>query len=1013
MMLAKIFKRSVWTIAALFFAILMVIFIVATDAVVPYQGMIDRHFNVRRTFLVTDEKDKDEDTEYYKAKYSMDLDGHKKMQAEALDVSGRVNEEGIVLMWNKNDALPLDAKEEQNVSTFGVHALSHADSSGKIVDLWVYHGTGSANVDLRQNVGILEDEGLDIGPRLTRSLERRGFSYNQAVLDATWNHLEDKANPNGYDAVISGAKRTRPEVPWDKLQGDANDPIGATVSTYNDVAIYTVGRHTGEGGHLSAELNLTDAEKSVLKGLSDLRAQNKIKKVILVIAFPNAMNMNTFKDYNIDACLWAGYGGNTATEALADILVGNANPSGHLPDTWVYDIASAPAIVNFGDYSYGGNNAGIDNDPDNGERNDRYIVYQEGIYVGYRYYETRYEDSVLGNRNANSAKGVAAGKDAWKYGAEVAYPFGYGGSYTTFAYSNYSVTKDDRDYKVTVTVTNTGSRAGKDAVQIYLQKPYTEYDEKKGIEKASVELVGYAKTKLLDPSDSHTLTVTVPEYEFKSYDAYGEKTYILEKGDYYLAAGTDAHNALNNILAAKGRKISDGMDGEGNKDLVYKTNYWWDDFNVYSESPAKAAVTNRFDDADINLYAGTKGQKIKYLSRKDWNDTYPTAAVSLSATTEIVAALKYKQEIPDDPGAVMPVRDTVTSEYGKLNLIQLKDVPFADPLWDDLLNQMTFEEQLELLKGSGMAVESVAAPDADVYDGPCGVRDNFLGDLGARMAFPCSPIVAATFNDELIEEMAGSFAEVIAHFEMAGIWGVSSNIHRLPNNGRNWEYYSEDGFLSGKMTAAETRALTDNGIIVYTKHFALNEMEKNRNGVNTWANEQTIREVYLKAFEAGITEAKGTGIMTSFNRIGCTWTGSHEGLLSGVLRKEWGFIGVTATDWCTFKYMGVDNPGILVNAVLAGQDEWIANIVLDQLDQYKDNATFGIALRESAHRNLYTRVHTRAMNGVGTNTRVVFVTPAWQNAISVVAVVAGVLMGVCLVLTATSWVLWFLRKRKA
>ena len=1011
-MKSKIFKRSVWAIVTLFFAILMGIFIVLQDAVVPYERWIDNFFGVRRTFLVNDEGEEEKDTQYYKSKYPIDLEGHKKMQAEALEVTERVNEEGMVLLWNKDDALPLDAAKEQNVSTFGVQSLSHDDGTGKIVDLWPYHGTGSANVDLRQDVGILSDPGLDIGPRLTKSLESHGFHCNQALLDATWEHLEDKANPNGYDAVMGGLKRTRKEVSWSQLQNDSRDPIGETVSAYGDVAIYTVGRITGEGGSLSDELNLTAEEQSVLQGLSELRSAGKIKKVILVIAFANSMNINAFKDYHIDACLWVGYGGNTSTEALVDVLVGEANPSGHLTDTWAYEAASAPAAVNYGDFRYGGKVDEIDNDPDIGETNDRYIVYQEGIYVGYRYYETRYEDAVLGGRNADAAAGVVAGSGAWSYADEVAYPFGYGLSYTDFEYSDYTVEKDGSDYHVGMTITNVGDRAGKEVMQVYLQKPYTDYDREHGIEKAAVELVGFAKTKELAPGESQELTVTVPEYEFKCYDAYGERTYILEKGDYYLTAATDAHEAVNNILAAKGYTVADGMTVEGDAELVSKHSYLWDDRSTYAVSLAGAEVTNRFDDADVNLYEGTRGQEIVYLSRSDWKATWPSSPVSLSASDEIVAALAYEQPVPENADDVMPVYGKESAEYGHLNLIQLRDVPYEDPLWDDLLDQLTFEEQISLLKGSALPIESITAPEGDVYDGPCGLRDSYLGDLGARLAFPCSPIVASTFNQPLMEEMGESFAEVAVHHGRTGIWGVSTNIHRLPYNGRNWEYYSEDGFLAGKSTAAETRGLVKHGITVYTKHFALNEMEKNRNGVNTWANEQSIREIYLKAFEAGITEANGNGIMTSFNRIGCTWTGAHIGLLQNVLREEWGFIGVTATDWCSFQYMGIDNPSILANAVIAGQDEWIYDIVQDQLLQYKDNATFCLALRESAHRNLYTRVHSVAMNGVGTNTRVVFVTPDWQKAIDVVAIVAGCLTGACAVMTALSWVFWFRDRRK-
>lgn len=1011
-MKTRIFKRSVWAIATLFFAILMTIFIVLQGAVVPYERWIDNFFGVRRTFLVNDEGGEEKDTEYFKSKYPIDLEGHKKMQKEALEVTERVNEEGIVLLWNKNDALPLDTSKEKNISTFGVQSLSHDDGTGKIVDLWPYHGTGSANVDLRQDVGILNEEGLDVGPRLTKSLQEHGFLCNQALLDATWEHLEDKANPNGYDAVMSGLKRTRKEVSWELLQNDPRDPIGKTVSNYSDAAIYTVGRIAGEGGSLSTELSLTAEEQSVLQGLSALRASGKIKKVILVIAFPNQMNVGTFKDYNIDACLWVGYGGNTSTDALANILTGKANPSGHLPDTWAYEAASAPASVNYGDFQYGGKVSEIDNSPDSGEANDRYIAYQEGIYVGYRYYETRYEDAVSGSGNAVSSVGVVAGSGNWRYEDEVAYPFGYGLSYTDFEYSDYSVEKSGSDYLVSMTVTNVGDKAGKEVMQVYLQKPYTEYDRENGIEKASVELVGFAKTKQLEPNEGETLTVTVPEYEFKSYDSYGKQTFILEKGDYYLAAGTDAHDAVNNILAAKGYTAEDGMTAEGRAELVGKIEYERDDFETYSESPAGAKVTNQFNDADINLFEGTSGQKIVYLSRSDWGKTYPTSPVKLDATDAIVAALRYQQPVPENPEDVMPLYGQETSTYGHLNLIQLKDVPYEDPLWDDLLNQLTFEEQASLLKGSAFPIESIAAPEGDVYDGPCGLRDSFLGDLGARLAFPCSPIVASTFNEALIEEMGEVFAEVCVHHGRTGIWGVSTNIHRLPYNGRNWEYYSEDGFLAGRATAAETKGLVKHGITVYTKHFALNEMELNRNGVSTWANEQSIREIYLKAFEAGITEADGNGIMTSFNRIGCTWTGMHIGLLQNVLREEWGFMGVTATDWCSFRYMGIDNPSVIANAVIAGQDEWIYDIVQGQVDQYQNNATFCLALRESAHRNLYTRVHSVTMNGVGANTYVVFVTPGWQKSIDIVAIVAGCLTGACAVMTAISWLVWALNKRK-
>lgn len=1023
-------KRSVWAVISVFFTILFAIIAVAKDAVVPHQKWIDNYLGVRRTFMVQDEN-KDEankvDTNYYPTKYeTYDDDGERvvselvKMQNDALDASKKVNDEGMVLLWNKDNALPLSKTTEKHVSTFGVHGMAY-NNNGNWVDNWIYHGTGSANIDLRSNVGIVNENGLDIGPRLSLSLDNRGIEYNQKLIDSTWKNLEDKSSPNGYDNL--GYKRDRKEVSWQLLQNDTeNNPLAEMKNNYSDAAIYVIGRYEGEGGDVKSKVNLTAEEKTVLKGLSSARASGAVKKVIVVLLFPNPMNMQDFEEYSIDACLWAGYGGNTATEAVCDVIWGDVNPSGKVVDTWAYDASSAPASVNYGDFKYA-NGGSIYNGE--AEHNNAYVAYQEGIYVGYRYYETRYEDTVIGRGNANSAKGTVAGDGNWNYNAEVKYPFGYGTSYTTFEYSNYSVVEDGNDYKVSLTVTNKGSVAGKESVQVYLQKPYTDYDKQKGIEKAAVELVGYAKTGELKPNgqegSSQTLTITVPKYEFKTYDSYGEKTYIYEKGDYYLAAGANAHDAVNNILAAKGYTKTNGMDADGNKALAHKITNGRDDFETYSVSYKSTSIgydiTNQFDDADINLYEGTKEQKIKYLSRNNWDDTYPVAAVALTANQTIVDALKLNKEVENNEGDLMPTEGDASKsveERVTLKLIQYRGVPYGDPLWDDLVDQLTYDELIGLLKGSAMAIDSIAAMAGSVYDGPCGCRDDFIGELGARCAFPCAPIVAATFNDELVEEMAETFGEVIRHHDRTGIWGVSSNVHRLPYNGRNWEYFAEDGFLSGKMTAAEAKGIISKGVVVYNKHFALNNLEINRNGVNTWANEQTIREIYLKAFEAGVTEAEGNGMMSSYNRIGCTYAGEHKGLLTNVLRNEWGFKGVVASDFPDREYMGKKQPRVIARAVIAGQDEWISDVVGNQLnsEEFKENATFRIALKESAKRNLYVRVNSCAVNGMDSNTKVVTIMPDWQRAIGTAEIAVGVVMGVCLLVTAGCWVFWYIDRRK-
>ncbi len=1027
-MLKIIFKRSVWTVISLFFVILLVIAVVAEGAVKPYERWIDRYFGVRRTFLVDDEPEEGAepvDTNYYPTKFSQDLDGSYKMHKENYDVTRRVNEEGMVLLWNKNNALPVNPATEKNVSTFGIMGLSHKDGKGTWVDNWAYHPTGSANVDLRNQtdethdgVSILPNvEGypeLNVGPRLQMSLEKHKFNVNPKVIESTWVN-GDQSQMNGYEK----RKFTKTEVTWDKLQNDtANDPIGATTSQYNDLVLYTVGRWTGEGQTVGGTwknttnlLVLSEEEKSVLKGLSDLKNAGQIKKLVVLIAFSNPMDMNDFKDYNIDAALWVGNGGNTSTDSIVNVLVGNANPSGKLPDTWAYKADSAPATVNDGWYStYEDPDKLIYNDFQ--ENIDAYLVYQEGIYVGYRYYETRYEDLVLGQGNANSSKGVIAGSGNWNYGKEVAYPFGYGMSYTTFEYSDYKVEHRDGKYEISLKVKNTGGKAGKESVQIYLQKPYTEFDKTNKIEKSSVELVGYAKTGLLQPDASETVKISVSEYEFKTYDANVNKTYILEAGDYYLAAGANAHDAVNNILAAKGKTKADGMDAEGNGAMVYKThvsrteNY----ANPYGET-----VTNQFDDIDINKFDG-QTNKVTYLSRNDWNGTYPTL-VELKATAKIAAGLSNEKPAEKNSSDTLPKMGDGKAESYKLKLIQLKGVPFEDPLWDDLLDTLTYEDMLGLLRGSMIEIEGIAAPEGNVYDGPLGLRDSYNSEVGARCALPCAPILAATFNDELIAEMTDSFGELSLQDDRDGLWGVSTNIHRTPYNGRNNEYYSEDGFLSGKVCAVQVKTLNKHGQIVYTKHFALNNNEMVRAGGNTWANEQSVREIYLKAFEASITEAKGNGIMTSYNRIGTTWTGAHKGLLTGVLRNEWSFKGVACTDYCAdaFAYAGnASHPNVVVNAVIAGQDEWIAGLYPEaalKTDEYKTNATFCNALRKSAHRNLYSRIYTSAMNGVSSTTRVVVIIPEWQQTITSLKIAAAVLTSVCLALTVAGWVVWFIDRK--
>lgn len=987
----RLFKRSMWTLLAIFFGLIMVIFLVAGSITSGFTSMVDSFFGAKRFILVAGEDTDDVDSIYYKNKFAKkDENGElitetdekgikhqiidfEAVRANSMEVCERMDEDGYVLLWNKNNALPL--KKGDKISNFGVTSLD-----------WVYTALGSSRIE------------MEVPPDLKQSLISRGFEINETM----WKMVE-AAPQLGY-----AHKR---DMPWSVYSKASKD----SVAQYGDAAIYCVSRVCGEAIDLDkstdlsedgTEISFSKNELGVLAGLKELKDKGSLKKIIVVVDCATPISVKGVEQY-ADACIWAGWGGSGATDALADILVGNVNPSGKLTDTWVYSALSAPANKNFGRFDYSSLSPDIPVNVDGAVFNNRYVVYQEGIYVGYRYYETRYEDTVTGYGNANAADGATQG-DGWNYADEVSRSFGHGESYTTFDYGDYSVKKNGSDYEVSMTITNTGNLPGKDVMQVYVQKPYTQYDRENGIEKAAVELVGFEKTRLLNPGDKQTLTVTVPEYEFKSYDANNAKTYILEKGDYYLAVGNGAHDALNNILAAKGYTTENGMDKNGNARLAYKTSYAKDDFETYSRSPYadNYKITNRFDDADVNKYEGMAGQSVIYLSRNDWSGTYPRG-VMLSANSDIIAYdIGYEKKFEADPKAEMPKYGTVTSEYGMLTLIQMKGLPFDDPLWDDLLNQMTFTEQVTIASTIGSGAESVAAPGAEAWDGPCGVR-------GSGMPFPCNPIVAASFNKELSEELGEAFGMESQCAEIIAMYGLASNIHRSAFGGRASEYFSEDGYLSGKINSCYSKGLRNLGVILYDKHFLLNEQETCRQGVQTWANEQSIRELYLKAFEIGIADGNVNGIMTSYNRIGAKWTGAHKGLLTEVLVNEWGFNGITVTDAPGTKNMHMGgSSSTLADAILAGQMIWLGNFNNSHMDVYKNDPTICQALREISHRTLYTYLYSYAMNGMTSSTRVVKVTPGWEIAMIAIQITSSVLMGLCLCMVAASWILWYLDDKK-
>lgn len=951
-----------WSVLSFVTAILLIAALLGTNLAFASEQAINIALKVKTTKVAHG----DEDAVYYEN----DFDSVEELEAHDRQVAEQLTGEGAVLLKNENQALPL--AKNAKLSLF-----SHSS-----VDIATC-GTGSADIDTSN------------APTLRQALEATGFAVNDVLWDfyATGAGSGYMRKPVKGMHGLQGGRATYHvnEVPTEVYTEDVTSSFAA----FGDAAVVTITRVSGELFDMPADgfvdginsLELTQEEKDMFKMIEAAG----FEKTVVLINSTNPIECDFLADgqYGIDAALWIGYTGTWGLNGVADILCGDVNPSGRLVDTYCRDNTTAPAMVGF----YGGTytNAGEDErfyDAIAGglDGNTNYNLYQEGIYVGYRYYETRYEDSVLKQGNT----------DGYDYGADVAYPFGYGLSYTDFAWSGYGVSFDPTadEFSILVTVTNRGECAGKEVVQVYFQSPYTAYDRENKIEKAAVELCGFAKTQILEPGDSETVTVRVPREELASYDRNGAKTYILDAGDYYLTAAKDAHQAVNNVLAAKGYTEADGMDGAGNTDFAYRYHNGELDTATYAVSTATGApVTNRFDDADLNYY----GEEMTYLSRSDWTGTWPVERTNLAANEKMMEGLfRYQTYEPEaDTEAEMPV---MGSDNG-LTLAQFIGKDYEDESWEKLLDQLTYEEMAELI-GKGYhntaLIESVSKPVTVDDNGPQGFTQTLTGITECHCAYSDENIMAATFNEALMEEVGRALGNDMLDLGASGLYGPAMNIHRTAYSGRNFEYYSEDGFLSGKIAAAQIRGIQSKGAYVYVKHYAFNDSETNCRCVSTFLNEQAAREVYLKPFEMAVTEGGAKNVMNSFSRVGTEWAGAHKGLMTDVLRGEWGMDGFAITDFSGNSMFA--SYGILLKSfdvahgLLAGTDIWDSSAAQwtdDLMKLYKGDPVITNAMRQASHRILYTVANSHAMNGFTEDTIIRAVTPWWKTALAAADVVLG------------------------
>ena len=939
-----------WKILAIICAVVMIVSIPLSILLQKFDNTMAARFGGSFWKL----QNEDANAQYY----TSDFNSAEEMVNYGLALTQQVEAEGAALLMNNNNALPLAA--DAKVSTF----------SSSSVNL-VYGGTGSGNID------------ASTADTLRTALEKVGVTVNPTLWDF-YTVGAGKDYARSKSGTVAKSSEVTAEVPWDVYTDEVKD----SVAQYGDAAIVTLSRVGGEGADLSyGEVNylaLDENEKAMLQNVAEMKKNGTVKKTILLINSANALQVDFLKnnEYDIDAALWIGDVGISGINAVAEILTGKVNPSGSLVDTYCYDNFSAPAMWNFTPTTYEGYVEG----GDVSAKAKSYMIYQEGIYVGYKYYETRYEDFVTGNGNAGD----------YAYGDIVAYPFGYGMSYTNFDISDMNVSYNAADdtYTVTVKVTNTGDMAGKKTVQVYVQSPYTDYDKQNGVEKSAVSLVGFGKTGMIEPGASETLSMTVNKRDIASYDTYGAGTYILDAGDYYFTAATDSHNAVNNILAAKGYTVENTngrMTENGNTDLVWKWTNDTLDTTTFSTGANGTAITNLFDESDPNKSSDAPGS-VTWMSRSDWTGTVPTQPAALTANETLAADLAFTQYDGTEADSVeMP---TLGAKNG-LTLASMIGKDFDDPEWDTLLDQLTYSEMVNTITlgfHNTAAAASIGKTATKDENGPQGLTAALTGGASA-MCYTSEDVMAATFNVDLINEVGRCIGEDCLAMGYSGLYGPGINMHRTAYSGRNFEYYSEDPFVAGTICAAEVQGIQSKGVYVYLKHVALNDSETSRRGVNTWLNEQTAREIYLEVADKAITDGGAWSVMTGFNRWGATWCGANANLLTGFLRGELGMRGMCITDFSgSSQYMD------LVDGLIAGSDIWdspMPKIHTTKAANYENDAYIVTQMRNAMHHILYTVVNSNAMNGWSSTDTLKTITPWWQTAIYALIAVLAVLTILC------------------
>lgn len=1010
--------RRVWRGVTTATASLLALSVCASTVVDGFRTDIDKFLGTKSTKLVTENSD---GTDLYT--FKSDYTSTTELLHGIQDVGERMSEEGSVLLKN-NGALPLTKDETQKITLLGFSSYYPVQGGDMGSGYIANTGTDADTVDM---VGAFKAKGFGLNQTVSDMYEALKPTYKSEVQSwggtVEYNHITAPSTTGVFSskepsqAALDGQNAT-----WKDSMNDNNVMIVTIARSASENGSYnpgTAGVDPTQNLNQTDPLGLSDDERDLINAAVTAKAANG-GKVIVLLNNASAMEVQEIEDnVGVDAILQVGLPGGYGFYGVADILSGAVSPSGHLTDTYAVKNASAPSAQNFGDLQWANANPDI-------SMNDA-IVEAENIYIGYKYYETRYFDTVMGQGNAASTVGSSTGS-AWNYDDEVTYPFGYGLSYTTFEQTldNLNVDLENETVTANVTVKNTGSVAGKDVVQLYVSLPYTDYDKEHGVEKAAIQLLDYGKTAELAPGASETVTITADMQNMASWDSTADNAvgtkgcYILDAGDYWFTIGNGAHEAVNNVLAAEGQSV----DGSADKAKSWTLDSF--DSTTFATTKNGTAVENQLADMDINSWLpGTA----TYLTRADWEGTFPKTYKNLTASDEMLDILDndiYEINANGDPSTV-----TFGADNG-LTLADLKGVSdINDERWDMLMDEITLEECMIRTGFGGTStkvIESIMSPEAIQNDGPNGFNSYPLGQYAntdASTGDPCvvdandpnltykmgtmvnETVIAQTFNKDL----AADYGRVIGNYSLwantAIFWGIGTNLHRLPYNARNHEYYSEDAVLTAGQGTAYAAAAMEYGVIIAPKHLAFNDTEINRTGISVFMTEQQARENELRGTQGIVENAHVLGVMTAYNRVGITQDNAHTGLMKNILRNEWGFQGLISEDFIQNANYVVLKEAVLNGVTMScntGDNTMVAvseKYPYWTVEAVSQDTTMMTALKQAMKYQNYALANSNAMDGMASSTRLVSVRTWYDNALVAVQVVFAALT----VLAAAMYVL--------